>query len=56
MINLNPEFRPALQASGGQVEINGMTEVGHLSSGGAVDLGLALLQTRQNLSKITVTL
>ena len=42
---------------GGKVKINGMTEVGLTSGGGTVNLGLALLQTRQDLSsKITVTL
>ena len=56
MINLDPELGPALQPPGGKVEINGMTEVSHTSSGGAVNLGLTLLQSRQNLSKITVTL
>ena len=56
MINLDPELGPALQASGGKVEINGMTEVSHTSGGGAVNLGLAFLQSRQNLSKIAVTL
>ena len=49
MIDLNPEFGPALQPSGGKVKVNGMTEVRHSSCGGAVDLGLTLLQTRQNL-------
>ena len=56
MINLDPELGPALQPSGGKVEINGMTEVSHTSGGGAVNLGLAFLQSRQNLSKIAVTL
>ena len=42
MIDLNPEFGPALQPSGGEVKVNGMTEVRHSSGGGAVDLGLSL--------------
>ena len=49
MIDLDPEFGPTLQTSGGEVEVNGMTEVGDLAHSRGVHLGLAFLQPREDL-------